>query len=103
MGFAGYVSVCVLLYFMLVSTVSLHVSAYMAIFRCVGYFIFICLKYSASLLKERANRQTHTQGNSKNNEGKQGKNTNGANQKSSEAESFKRMKIKYPTHMKMAM
>jgi hypothetical protein len=29
---------------------SLHVSAYMAIFRCVGYFILICLKDSASLV-----------------------------------------------------
>jgi hypothetical protein len=45
MGIAGYVSVCVQLY-----CVSLNVSAYMAIFRCVGYFIFICLKDSASLL-----------------------------------------------------
>jgi hypothetical protein len=32
------------------SCLSLHVSAYMAIFMCVGYFIFICLKDSASLL-----------------------------------------------------
>jgi hypothetical protein len=37
-------------FIVLVFTVSLHVSAYMAIFRCVGYFIFICLKDSASLL-----------------------------------------------------
>jgi hypothetical protein len=35
---------CRLCFFLLVFTVSLHVSAYMAIFRCVGYFIFICLK-----------------------------------------------------------
>jgi hypothetical protein len=27
---------------------SLHISAHMAIFKCVGYFIFICLKDSAS-------------------------------------------------------
>jgi hypothetical protein len=47
----------------------------------------ICLKDSASLLfsafsshtnnKERESKQTHTQGNNKNNEGKQRKNTNG--------------------------
>jgi hypothetical protein len=38
-------------FIVLVSTVfQLHVSAYMAIFKCVGYFIFICLKDSASLL-----------------------------------------------------
>jgi hypothetical protein len=37
-------------FIVLVFTVSLHVSAYMAIFRCVGYFIFICFKDSASLL-----------------------------------------------------
>jgi hypothetical protein len=39
-------------FIVLVFTVSLHVSAYMVIFRCVGYFIFICLKDSASLLKQ---------------------------------------------------
>jgi hypothetical protein len=38
-------SSCILLVFI----VSLHVSAYMAIFKCVGYFICICLKDSASL------------------------------------------------------
>jgi hypothetical protein len=37
-------------YIVLVFIVSLHVSAYMAIFRCVGYFIFKCLENSASLL-----------------------------------------------------
>jgi hypothetical protein len=57
--------------------------------------------------------QTHTKGNNKNNEGKQHrKNTNGNVQsvttwkkaeKRSEAESFKHMKSKYPTHLKMAM
>jgi hypothetical protein len=36
-------------FIVLVFTVSLHVSAYMAIFRRVVYFIFICLKDSASL------------------------------------------------------
>jgi hypothetical protein len=37
MGFAGYVTVCVQLY--CIVTV-LHVSAYMVIFMCVGYFYF---------------------------------------------------------------
>jgi hypothetical protein len=37
-------------FIVLVFTVSLYVSAYMAIFKCVGYFIFIYLKDSASLL-----------------------------------------------------
>jgi hypothetical protein len=37
-------------FIVLVFTVSLHISAYIAIFNCVGYFIFICLKDSASLL-----------------------------------------------------
>jgi hypothetical protein len=55
----------------------------MAIFKGVGYFIFMCLKDSASLLFFSclclfASRQTHTQGNNKNNKGKQHrKNTNG--------------------------
>jgi Ca2+/Na+ antiporter len=53
----------------LVFTASLHVSAYVAIFRCVGFFIFIYLKKKA--------------------------------EKSSEAESFKHMKLKYPANMKM--
>jgi Na+/melibiose symporter-like transporter len=93
---------------------SLHISAYMAIFRCVGYFYFHIFKDSASLSffhvvtlcmfsicvlflccflrvfffclsvclqtknKDRASRQTHTQENDKNNEGKQHrKHTNG--------------------------
>jgi hypothetical protein len=50
MGIASYVSVCVQLYCVGFNCLSLHVSAYMAIFKCVGYFIFICLKDSASLL-----------------------------------------------------
>jgi hypothetical protein len=50
MGFAGYVTVCVQLYCVSCPCLTLHVSAYMAIFKCVGYFIFICLKDSASLL-----------------------------------------------------
>jgi hypothetical protein len=37
-GFAGYVTVCVQLY--CVVSLTLHVSAYMAIFKCVGYFYF---------------------------------------------------------------
>jgi hypothetical protein len=46
MGFAGYVAVCVQLYcrcftvLQLVSLFTLHVSAYMAIFMCVGCFYF---------------------------------------------------------------
>jgi hypothetical protein len=43
----------------------------MAIFRGVGYFIFICLKDSASLLFLSFFTWSHTH------EGKQGKNTNG--------------------------
>jgi hypothetical protein len=50
MGFAGYVSFCMQLYCVSFHFLSLHVSAYMAIFRRVGYFIFICLKDSASQL-----------------------------------------------------
>jgi hypothetical protein len=50
MGFAGYVSVCVQLYCVGFHCFSLHVSAYKAIFKRVGYFIFICLKDFASLL-----------------------------------------------------
>jgi hypothetical protein len=39
-GFAGYVSICVLVYCMLVfHCISLHVSAYMAIFMCVGVIV----------------------------------------------------------------
>jgi hypothetical protein len=37
MGFAGYVSVCVQLHYVGFHCLSLHVSAYMAIFKCVGY------------------------------------------------------------------
>jgi hypothetical protein len=40
MGFAGYVTVCVRLYCVSCHCLTLHVSAYMAIFRCVGYFYF---------------------------------------------------------------
>jgi hypothetical protein len=56
MGFAGYVAVCVQLYcrcftvLHLVSLFTLHVSAYMAVLRCVGCFIFVFLKESASLV-----------------------------------------------------
>jgi hypothetical protein len=50
MGIAGYVSVCVQLYCVGFHCLSLYVSAYMAIFMCVGYFIFNCLKDSASLV-----------------------------------------------------
>jgi hypothetical protein len=54
---------------------------------------------------------THTQGNKKNNEGKQREkhkwkyaecdHVKKGRKKSCEAESFKHMKIKYPTHLKM--
>jgi hypothetical protein len=50
MRFAGYVSVCVQLYCVGFHCLALHISAYMAIFRSVGYFIFICLNDYASLL-----------------------------------------------------
>jgi hypothetical protein len=40
MGFAGYVSVCVQLYCVGFHCLLLHVSAYMAILMCVGYFHF---------------------------------------------------------------
>jgi hypothetical protein len=40
MGFAGYITVCVQLYCVSCHCLSLHVSAYMAIFRCVEYFYF---------------------------------------------------------------
>jgi hypothetical protein len=40
MGFAGYVTVCVQLYCVSFHCLTLHVSAYMTIFRCVGYFYF---------------------------------------------------------------
>jgi hypothetical protein len=123
MGIAGYVSVCVQLYCVGFHCLSLHVSAYMAIFRCVGYSIFMCLKDSASLLFLYLFSRGHTlhvficvffflfsfftllfprvlflcslnieqRAREKNVE------------KSSEVESFKHMKIEYPTHLKMAM
>jgi hypothetical protein len=47
-------------FIVLVFTVSLHVSAYIAIFRCVVYFIFICLKDSASLLFSAFFSRGHT-------------------------------------------
>jgi hypothetical protein len=71
LDFAGYVSICVQLYCVGFHCLSLNVSAYMAIFTCVGYFIFVCLKDSASLLFSA--KQTQTQRNKKNNEGKQHK------------------------------
>jgi hypothetical protein len=37
MDIAGYVTVCVQLYCVVFHCLSLHVSAYMAIFKCVGY------------------------------------------------------------------
>jgi hypothetical protein len=58
MGFAGYVSVCVQLYCVGFHCLSLHVSAYMAIFRRVGYFIFICLKETTKITKENSTGKT---------------------------------------------
>jgi Ca2+/H+ antiporter len=112
---------------------SLHVSAYMAIFRCVGYFIFmpkgfcfvyenkhilhfvvscvcVCLLAFSLLFVWQTN--THAR-NIKINKGKQHRNKTLMEtcrvwprekkaKKSSEAESFKHMKIKYPTCLKMA-
>jgi hypothetical protein len=52
MGFAGYVPVCVQRYCVRFHCLSLHVSAYMAIFKCVGYFIFIVI-YKVSKLAYR--------------------------------------------------
>jgi membrane associated rhomboid family serine protease len=49
MGFAGYVAFCVQLYCVGFHCLTPHVSANMAIFRCVGYFYFHCLKESALL------------------------------------------------------
>jgi hypothetical protein len=56
--------------------------------------------------KERASRQTHAQGNNKNNEGKHAEGDHMKKkraEKSSEAESFKHTKIKYSTRLKMAI
>jgi hypothetical protein len=49
MSFARYVAVCVQLYSASFHCLTIHVSAYMAIFRCVVYF-YLCLKESASLV-----------------------------------------------------
>jgi hypothetical protein len=66
-------------------------------------------------IQQRTSRQIHTQGNNKNKEGEQHRNITQmenmqcvttwkkGQKNSSEAESFKHMKIKYPTHLKMAM
>jgi hypothetical protein len=40
MGFAGYVTVCVQLYCVSCHCLTLRISTYMAIFKCVGYFFF---------------------------------------------------------------
>jgi hypothetical protein len=40
MGFEGYVTVCMQLYCVSFHCLTLHVSAYMAIFKCVGLFYF---------------------------------------------------------------
>jgi hypothetical protein len=83
MVIAGYVSVCVQLYCAGFHCLSLHVSADMAIFMCVGFFIYLS-SYVSSAQEQNTNGKhaecDHT-------------NKRAANQKSSEAESFKRMKI----------
>jgi hypothetical protein len=47
MGFAGYVSVCVQLYCVSCHCLTLHVSAYMAIFKGGGY-VFVCVSFIVS-------------------------------------------------------
>jgi hypothetical protein len=44
MGIAGYVTVCLQLYCVSCHCLTLHVSAYMTIFKCVGYFYFHVLE-----------------------------------------------------------
>jgi hypothetical protein len=69
--------------------------------------MFLCTEQTNN--KDRASRQTHTQGNNKNNEEKQHRNKTqmenmqSVTTKGSEAESFMHMKIKYHTQLKMAM
>jgi hypothetical protein len=55
MGIAGYVSVCALLYCMLVSTV-FH---YMAIFRCVGFFIYLRILLRCLFLRSHTLHVSH--------------------------------------------
>jgi hypothetical protein len=43
MGLTGYLSVCMQIYCVGFDCFSLHVSVYRAIFKYIGYFIFICL------------------------------------------------------------
>jgi hypothetical protein len=71
MGFAGYVTVCMQLYCVSFYRLSLHVSAYMAIFKCVGYFNFH-MPEDRTDKQQRKGKQTntHTRSN-KINEGKQ--------------------------------
>jgi hypothetical protein len=62
MSFADYVSVCVQLYCVGSHCLSLHVSASMAIFKCVGYLYFympegFCL---AKIVKDSENQHNKT-------------------------------------------
>jgi hypothetical protein len=57
MGFSGYVSVCVQLYCVGFHGLSLHVSAYMANFKCVRYFYF---HMSDKTDKEQRKASKHT-------------------------------------------
>jgi hypothetical protein len=106
MGIAGYVSVCVQLYCVGFHCLSLYVSAYMAIFKCAGYFmlymlegfcfaVLFCLffKWSHSACFHPHHRWKHAECDL----------VKKRQKKSSEAESFKHMKINYPAHLKMAM
>jgi hypothetical protein len=88
-------------FIVLVFTVSLHVSAYMAIVRGTEYFIFICLKRQTTKT-EQADKHTRKETTKITKENMQSVITWKKGKKSSEAESFKHMKIKHPTRLKMA-
>jgi hypothetical protein len=86
MGISGYVSFCVQLYCVGFQCLSLHVSAYMAIFKCEGYFYFHMPEgfsfagffFALFQVVTLCTLQTQTQGNNKITEGKQHrKKTNG--------------------------
>jgi hypothetical protein len=98
-GFAGYVSACVQLYCVGLHCFSLHDSAYMAIFkRRINYLymleglcfaVLFCLFFHVVTLCTFPFVFFLCRVQSA--------------EKSNEAESFKHMKIKYPTYLKMAM
>jgi hypothetical protein len=81
---------------------------------CVGYFIFICLKDSRTTTtkKKQADKHTRKETTKITKENSTGKHkwkraecdhVKKGQKKRSEAESFRHMKIKYLTHLKMAM